>query len=219
MRVYISGAITNTDDHDIRFKRAEQELIDQGHTPFNPERVGRAIQNNINFEMQYDDYMAIDEYFLKLCDAIYMLKGFDDSPGAREERAKAIAWGEKVLYEEDFESGRDCKNCSHLVVGDDEICTCDIPFCEFDEKKNTWRNSLKDLKEGVFAREVLVELYKGPVKKNEKCEGCKHYASLTKEDGTEKTYCRSNECMWEDFDCFPGEGEKHELVQQRNPQV
>lgn len=207
MIVYISGKITGTKDYLNRFHMAQNSLERSGHTVVNPAEIGTALDRMVPFEMTHDEYMQIDLMLLKKCDAIYMLKGFDDSPGAREERVKAIAWGEKVLYEEDFESGRDCKNCSHLVVGDDEICTCDIPFCEFDEKKNTWRNSLKNLKEGVFAREVLVELYKGPVKKNEKCEGCKHYASLTKEDGTEKTYCRLNECMWEDFDCFPREGE------------
>ena len=100
MKIYISGAITNTDDHDIRFKRAEQELIDQGHTPFNPERIGTVVQNAMHWRMEYEDFMTLDEIFLRQADAIYMLKGYENSDGARRELRLAVMLGKTVMYEE-----------------------------------------------------------------------------------------------------------------------
>ena len=100
MRVYISGAITKAKDPDIHFSRAEQDLINLGHTPFNPERIGAVVQNAMHWRMEYEDFMALDEIFLRQADAIYMLKGYEHSNGARHELMEAVKLGKIVMYEE-----------------------------------------------------------------------------------------------------------------------
>ena len=101
MVIYISGKITGTVDYAERFRIAGMRLKKNGYTVVNPAEIGDMLDEMVPFELSHDEYMAIDLQLLKRCDAIYMLKGFENSDGARMERMKAIAWGKKIFYEED----------------------------------------------------------------------------------------------------------------------
>jgi hypothetical protein len=47
----------------------------------------------------YEQYMQLDLLMLSWCDEIYMLNGFETSPGAMREREFAYNHGIKIIYE------------------------------------------------------------------------------------------------------------------------
>ena len=94
MRVYISGAITGTDDYMERFAAAEKDLISQGYTVINPSKVNSNLPEGIS----YDEYMQVSMCLLQLCDAIYMLEGWQESNGANMELKRAKELDLLVLY-------------------------------------------------------------------------------------------------------------------------
>ena len=101
MKIYISGKITGTTDYRERFDAAEDHIKSLGHEPVNPVWIGYMLKISMPFEPKYETYMAIDLAVLQECDAIYFLKGYEDSNGSRQERIKAAALGLKSFYEGD----------------------------------------------------------------------------------------------------------------------
>lgn len=95
MRVYISGPITNNKNFKTNFKRAEQWIKLQGHEVINPVAVAEVLPASLN----YNHYMTIDAALLTAAEAIFLLEGWQDSPGALEEYRLAAGTNKKVLFE------------------------------------------------------------------------------------------------------------------------
>lgn len=95
MKVYISGAITGTNDFMERFKAAEDRLTSKGMGVINPARVNSCMPKNTT----YEEYMGVGLYLLDMCEAIYMLDGWRESCGANREYGYALAKGKKILFE------------------------------------------------------------------------------------------------------------------------
>lgn len=95
MRVYISGAITGTNDYMERFNRVEARLSKEGHMVFNPAHANSFMPQGTT----YEEYMEISFCLLKMADAIYMIKGWENSKGANREYGYALGKGLKVIYE------------------------------------------------------------------------------------------------------------------------
>lgn len=75
MKVYISGAITGTNDFMERFKAAEDRLTDEGMSVINPARLNSCMPKDTT----YEEYMEVALHLLDMCEAIYMLKGWGNS--------------------------------------------------------------------------------------------------------------------------------------------
>ena len=90
MRVYISGGITGVEDYKKKFADAEQALYLEGHQPFNPTKLD--FHN-----LDYEEYMKLDFCLLDMCDAIYMLKGWENSRRANREYGYASAAGKAIM--------------------------------------------------------------------------------------------------------------------------
>ena len=87
MKIYISGAITGTDDYMERFAKAEKELTEQGYSVVNPAKVNAQLPEDTT----YEEYMKMCFCMLDMCDSICMLKGWEKSCGANREYGYALA--------------------------------------------------------------------------------------------------------------------------------
>ena len=92
MKLYLSGAITGTDDYMDRFSMAEKSL-EVEHTIINPARVNEQLPSDTN----YEDYMKMSFCMLDMCDGIYLLKGWEKSCGSNRELGYAMAKGKIIL--------------------------------------------------------------------------------------------------------------------------
>lgn len=107
IKVYISGQITGCEDYMKRFSAAEAYL---NH------KIGNALVYNparINYELpdgtDYETYMAVAMAILKRCENVYMLPGWEKSPGANREYGYALGSENIWVYElteENLEEGR-----------------------------------------------------------------------------------------------------------------
>ena len=87
MTIYISGKITGTDDYKERFAAVEKKLKVDGHRVINPVKVCRHIQPGSSWVT----YMRTCIRALTRADAIYLLRDWRRSPGAKLEYEIAIA--------------------------------------------------------------------------------------------------------------------------------
>lgn len=95
MKVYISGPITGTGDYMERFAEAQKYLESKGFTVINP----ALVNFNLPESTTWDQYMEVSLVLLSWCDAIYMLKGWEDSKGASLEYRTAKNSRIKIIEE------------------------------------------------------------------------------------------------------------------------
>jgi len=81
MKVYIAGKITGTTDYKERFDKAANALEREGLVVLNPTILPAGLA--------YTDYMHICFSMVTVCDVLYLLPGWEDSPGVRMELALA----------------------------------------------------------------------------------------------------------------------------------
>lgn len=93
MRVYISGPITGVPDYMENFELAEKELIEKGFAVVNPAKINYGMPE----DMAYEEYMEIDIRLIDLCDAIYMIRGWEMSRGANREYGYALGKGKVIM--------------------------------------------------------------------------------------------------------------------------
>lgn len=91
-KVYIAGAITDNPNYEEQFKAAEERLKERGYEVFNPAK---------NQGYTYREYINMGLFELMHCDAIYLLKGYENSTGATLEHDYARTVGLKIMLEED----------------------------------------------------------------------------------------------------------------------
>lgn len=96
MKIYISGAITGTDDYIERFQTVEERLIAEGHQVLNPTSVNSMMPDKTS----YEEYMQVCFCLLDMADAIYMMHGWGFSSDAKREWCYAYAKGKKRFYED-----------------------------------------------------------------------------------------------------------------------
>ena len=93
------------------FSLAQQSLERRGYEVINPAAHQQASAN-----VTYKDALATDMAMLASCDAIYMLRNWQDSPGAKAEYAFATACGMPVLYQLTIEDARFMAEAERLTT-------------------------------------------------------------------------------------------------------
>ena len=95
MRVYISGGITDVENYKQFFDEAEKKLKSEGHEVINPTSFDSVLP-----QLTYEEFMKFDIFLLDMCDAIYMLKGWQKSCGANREYGYALGMDKLIVMEE-----------------------------------------------------------------------------------------------------------------------
>lgn len=95
MRIYISGPITGTKDYKERFARAEKALTEIGYVVINPARVNAQLPEGTTHE----EYMRTSLLMLDMCDAVFMLDGWQDSKGCNIEFKYACEKKHAIFFE------------------------------------------------------------------------------------------------------------------------
>lgn len=99
MIVYLAGKITGDPAYRAKFADAEMVLRELGHTVLNPAVLPDGLE--------YAAYLLIDEQMLRASDAVCLLPDWEQSPGARQERALARRLGKKLLRYEAIDVTRE----------------------------------------------------------------------------------------------------------------
>ena len=97
-RVYLSGAITGTDDYQQRFAEASQKIraTYKNVEVINPALVCQSLPESY----EHAEYMRVCLTLLCSCDTIYLMKGWRKSVGARIEAEVANRLGLDIIHEE-----------------------------------------------------------------------------------------------------------------------
>ena len=95
MKIYISGAISNTDDYMERFAKAEKELTEKGYSVVNPAKVNAQLPEDTT----YEEYMKMCFCMLDICEAIFMMQGWSKSRCSIREYGYAIAKDMIIMHE------------------------------------------------------------------------------------------------------------------------
>jgi hypothetical protein len=86
-RIYLCGPIAGTDDYMQRFEQAEKEVherIGEYVHAVNPAKVTAVLPGTYS----HSEYMTVCSGLVDICDGIYLMKGWENSEGCKEE----IAW-------------------------------------------------------------------------------------------------------------------------------
>ena len=98
MKIYIAGKITGLDRRAMiqKFEIAAARLKAQGHSVFLPCVLPEY------FDVSHDDYLHICFAMIDICEAVYMLKDWQKSIGARKELQYAADWEKIIFYEDEI---------------------------------------------------------------------------------------------------------------------
>lgn len=99
MRIYLSGKITGREKEDYtrQFERAESFYKTGGFDVVNPVKIGEEVLK-INPKAEWQDFMIRDLEALRTCTHIALLEGWEESKGAKMEKAEAEKLGLEIMY-------------------------------------------------------------------------------------------------------------------------
>ena len=104
MKIYIAGKISGLKRKAVeeKFENAKKALSLKGYQIFIPTILP------VYDEMSHEDYLHICYSMIDVCDAIFMLKDWQESEGAKNELQYAYEHNKKILYEDEKNSGKMC---------------------------------------------------------------------------------------------------------------
>ena len=107
MRVYISGKMRGVQDYNRwKFAYWERRLKEEGFKTMNPMEIGDSIASPEDIDSSQDlvkKVLEADIDSLRMCDAIFMLRGWETSEGARMELRVALEMGIPVVQEHNWD--------------------------------------------------------------------------------------------------------------------
>lgn len=93
MKIYISGGITGVQDYMVKFAEVEEFLTAEGYEVINPAKVNA----NLPASTRYEEYMKMCMVMIDMCEAVFLIDGWEESRGARFEKMYADIMGKVIL--------------------------------------------------------------------------------------------------------------------------
>ena len=106
MKIYIAGKITDDKNYKSKFKRAEKLLRSLGHSVMNPAWI---VPSD---EFRWEDYMQISAIMQGRCNAVYFLKDWKESKGAKIEFKRCHQLEQTAFFEDSAFSLEELKRSS-----------------------------------------------------------------------------------------------------------
>ncbi len=94
MKIYIAGKITGDKNYKSKFKRAERLLRSLGHSVMNPAWIAPSD------DFTWTDYMQISGMMQARCNAVYFLKDWKESEGAKIEFKRCHQLNQTAFFED-----------------------------------------------------------------------------------------------------------------------
>lgn len=94
MKIYIAGKITGDKNYKTKFKRAEKLLRSLGHSVMNPAWIAPSD------DFTWTDYMQISGMMQARCNAVYFLKDWKYSKGAKIEFKRCHQLNQTAFFED-----------------------------------------------------------------------------------------------------------------------
>ena len=94
MKIYIAGKITGDKNYKSKFKRAEKLLRSLGHSVMNPAWIAPSD------DFTWTDYMQISGMMQARCNAVYFLKDWKESEGAKIEFKRCHQLNQTAFFED-----------------------------------------------------------------------------------------------------------------------
>ena len=103
MKIFVSGPMTEIENYNIpEFNRVARMLRNKGWEVINPVDICNkyTIDKVLNDKNVFEKMINEELELLKTCDAIYMMKGWEDSIGANREYILARKYYLKFIFEQ-----------------------------------------------------------------------------------------------------------------------
>lgn len=155
MKVYLSGKITGDVGYRQKFEAVQNELTSYGYVVFNPAVLPDGFE--------YEDYMSLDLLILSRCDAIYLLRDWKNSPGAKRELEEAKRLGLQILDEDSIKIRRTlnqiCEDTSSLLNAQMDCEENRLWAKDMKALTNEIQNRLKNFDISIDEETNLLQMY------------------------------------------------------------
>lgn len=141
--IYISGKITGDDNYRTKFAMAEKRLIRDGYDVLNPveaaDRLDRLYLGAGLAAPTWSEYMRKCLLAISDADALYMLRDWQQSRGARLEHHIASELGIKIVYEDEATEDRASCDSSSIIKLHYLLKSNGIPHTLIDRAERGWQ--------------------------------------------------------------------------------
>ena len=164
--IYISGKITGDDNYRTKFAMAENRLIRDGYKVLNPVKVGdrldRVHQALGRAAPTWREYMRKCLVAIIDVDAVYMLRDWQESRGARLEHYIASEMGIQIVYEEEATEDRSSCDNSSIIKLHYLLKSNGIPHTLIDRAGRGWQILYPDTNASTQTDDTVVSVIQDP---------------------------------------------------------
>lgn len=163
--VYISGKITGDDNYRTKFAMAEQRLIRDGYNVVNPvERADTLDMVHLYKGLEpptWSEYMRKCLVAIIDVGAVYMLRDWQESRGARLEHYIASELGITIVYEEEATEDRASCDNSSIIKLHYLLKSNGIPHTLIDRAERGWQILYPDTKAFIPTDDTVASVIQG----------------------------------------------------------
>lgn len=163
--IYISGKITGDDNYRSKFATAENRLTRDGYDVLNPvkeaDKLDRLHQALGRAAPTWSEYMRKCIVAIIDVGAVYMLRDWEESRGARLEHHIASELGIEIVYEEESTEDRASCDNSSIIKLHYLLKSNGIPHTLIDRAERGWQILYPDTKAFIPTDDTVASVIQG----------------------------------------------------------